>query len=63
MENISTWYGQPVQELDREELIKVINHLSKELAVHRTRKAIRAHAIGSAQMLRDGSPEFTADTA
>jgi hypothetical protein len=28
---ITTWYGRPITELDKDELIEVINHLGNEL--------------------------------
>jgi len=30
---LSTWYGKPIADLSREELLEVINHLSERLAM------------------------------
>ena len=49
-----TWRGISIKELSREELIEALEFASSELARRQTSKAIRAHALGSIEMLKRG---------
>ena len=58
MEMITTWYGEPIKNLSRSELIAAINHLASELNAHRTPAAMRAHALGCVEMLKKGEKRY-----
>lgn len=50
---LHTWKGQPVEELSRDELLEAVRWLSAEYHELMSPRAIRARALGSAQMLRE----------
>lgn len=43
---IITWYGKPVRELNRNELLEVLNFAFSELRELQSPKAMRARALG-----------------
>ena len=49
------WKGRPITELSRDELIEVIDSLSRRHAENTTPSAIHAMAIGQVEMLRRGA--------
>lgn len=51
---IHMWKGRDINELDREELLEVVQFLAEHYAEHTSPEHIRAHALGSAQMLVRG---------
>ncbi len=58
MEMITTWYGESIENLSKSELIEAINHLASELQLHRTPEAMRAHSLGSVEMLKRGERRY-----
>ena len=52
MKYITTWYGEPIENLSHIELIEVINFLANELNEYRTPQAIHAHSLGVVEMLK-----------
>ena len=57
-EYITTWYGEPVENLSKEELIEALNTMMKELASHRTPEAMRANSLGAVEMLKRGERRY-----
>lgn len=48
------WMGRPITELSRDELIEVIDYLSRLHAESTTPIAMHARALGQVEMLRRG---------
>lgn len=48
------FYGEPVDEMDRAKLLKVIAWLAERYTETQTPDAIRAQALGKVEMLRRG---------
>jgi len=53
-----TWYGKPVTELSRDELLEALEFASSELARHQTPKAIRANSLGAVEMMKRGERRY-----
>lgn len=51
---IGMFHGKPVEDMDREELLKVIEYLAAENQRHTSPDRIRAYALGSVEMLKRG---------
>lgn len=51
-DNVITWYGKPIEDLTKEELIEVIQYSFSELAKYQTAEARRAYAIGKVEILK-----------
>ncbi len=58
MKMITTWYGEPIENLSKPELIEAINFLALELQSHRTPEAMRAHSLGCVEMLKRGERRY-----
>ncbi len=58
VEVLHYWRGQPIKDLPRSKLLKIIEFLSEELAKHTTPESIKARAIGSAEMMKKDAPEW-----
>ena len=58
MKMITTWYGEPVENLSKFELIEAISFLASELQSHRTPEAMRAQSLGCVEMLKRGERRY-----
>jgi len=48
------WMGEPVDDMPREKLLEIIDHLGRELTELRSPARIRAYALGSVEMMKRG---------
>jgi hypothetical protein len=48
------WMGKPINDLPRDELLKIIRHMAAELDSFRSPQRIRAFALGSVEMIKRG---------
>lgn len=51
-DSVITWYGKPVTELSRDELLEALEFVSSELRRLQTPGARRARALGRVEMLK-----------
>lgn len=51
---IGTFHGKSTDDMSREELLEVIEYLAAENQRHTSPAALRARALGSAEMLKRG---------
>ena len=57
---IKTYYmGKDIEEMSREELIEALQSTGRLLATYQTPNHIRAHAFGSAEMLKRGERRWS----
>lgn len=52
MTDIGTWYGQPIESLDKEELYKVINYLVKDIEALNKDKTLWREAADVSKYLK-----------
>lgn len=50
----SYWMGEPIDDMPREKLLEIIDHLGRELNEMRSPARIRAYALGSVEMMKRG---------
>jgi hypothetical protein len=48
------WMGELIDDMPREKLVEIIDHLGSEVAELRSPARIRAYALGSVEMMRRG---------
>jgi hypothetical protein len=54
MSEVGYWMGRPVEELTREELLEVVQYMSRELERYRTPKMRNAIVIGKVAQVTGG---------
>jgi hypothetical protein len=54
MSEVGYWMGRPIEELTRDELIEVIQYMSRELAHYRTPEMRKAIVIGKVAQVTGG---------
>jgi len=53
---VSYWMGEPINDMPREKLLEIIDHLGRELAELHSPTRIRAYALGKVEMMKHGHP-------
>lgn len=50
----SYWMGEPIEQMPREKLLEIIDHIGRELTELRSPERIRAYSLGCVEMMRRG---------